>query len=403
MTRLRIASVIADLGFGGSENRLLSFAGTIDRNRFEHVVLTLYRREESTEQLIGSRRKAYFDAGVEVIDMGERPQRRILPSWRPGHVVSAGATLRRLLRRMCGVIRQRRIDLIDAQHATAGLMGLLAGTLTRRPVTVTEYYPYYFDRPGMRLVGNAVFLLADAFICDSKAHSDLINRWLLRPHPRSVVIPNGIPVPVVTRTKADMRKLLAIPPDRSVRVVGQVSRLVPHKGQRVLLKAARKVLAEAPETYFVITGYAGEDPPYLETLKQDARELQIADRVRFVNWPGSIGDVWELLDIHVHASVEDSLPIAITEGMSFGKPAVVTDVGGVREMVTHEETGLVVPMHDPNALGDGVLRLLREPDTARRLGAAALERYQRGYRPEVMTRALESLFVDVVARLRARA
>jgi glycosyltransferase involved in cell wall biosynthesis len=163
------------------------------------------------------------------------------------------------------------------------------------------------------------------------------------------------------------------------------------------------VLAEAPDTYFVITGYAGEDPPYLETLKQDARDLQIEDRVRFVNWPGSIGDVWELLDIHVHASVEDSLPIAITEGMSFGKPAVVTNVGGVREMVTHEETGLVVPMHDSNALGDGVLRLLREPDTARRLGAAALERYQRGYRPEVMTRALESLFVDVVARMRAGA
>jgi glycosyltransferase involved in cell wall biosynthesis len=402
MTRLRIASVIADLGFGGSENRLLSFAGTIDRNRFEHVVLTLYRRDESREQLIGSRRQAYSDAGVEVIDMGERPQRRILPSWRPGHVVSAGATLRRMLRRMCGVIRERRIDLIDAQHATAGLMGVLAGTLTRRPVTVTEYYPHYFDRPGMRLVGNAVYLLADAFICDSKAHSDLVNRWLLRPHPRSMVIPNGIPVPVVTRTNAEMRERLAIPPDRSVRVVGQVSRLVPHKGQRVLLKAARKVLTEAPDTYFVITGYAGEDPPYLETLKQDARELQIADRVRFVSWPGSIGDVWELLDIHVHASVQDSLPIAITEGMSFGKPAVVTNVGGVREMVTHEETGLVVPMHDPNALADGVLRLLREPDTARRLGAAALGRYQRGYRPEVMTRALESLFVDVVARPRAR-
>jgi glycosyltransferase involved in cell wall biosynthesis len=403
MTRLRIASVIADLGFGGSENRLLSFAATIDRNRFEHVVLTLYRRDESTERLIGSRRQAYSDAGVEVIDMGERPQRRILPSWRPGHVVSAGATLRRMLRKLCGVIRERRIDLIDAQHATAALMGVLAGTLTRRPVTITEYYPHYFDHPGMRLVGNAVYFLADAFICDSKAHSDLVNRWLLRPHPRSMVIPNGIPVPVVTRTNADMRERLAIPPGRSVRVVGQVSRLVPHKGQRVLLKAARKVLTEAPDTYFVITGYAGEDPPYLETLKQDARELQIADRVRFVSWPGSIGDVWELLDIHVHASVDDSLPIAITEGMSFGKPAVVTNVGGVLEMVTHEETGLVVPMHDPNALGDGVLRLLREPDTARRLGAAALERYQRSYRPEVMTRALESLFVDVVARPRARA
>jgi hypothetical protein len=74
VTRVRIASLIADLGFGGSQNRLLSFASTIDRSRFEHTVLTLYRREESQELLVGSRRAAYADAGVEVIDMGESPR-----------------------------------------------------------------------------------------------------------------------------------------------------------------------------------------------------------------------------------------------------------------------------------------------------------------------------------------
>ncbi len=403
MTRVRIASLIADLGFGGSQNRLLSFASTIDRSRFEHTVLTLYRREESQELLVGSRRAAYADAGVEVIDMGESPRQRILPSRHLADLARAALTLRRLLQQLCGVIRHRRIDLIDAQHATAALMGTLAGALTRRPVTVTEYYPYYFDRPGMRLLGNAVFRRAEALICDSKAHSDLINRWMVRPHPRPVVIPNGIPVPVVTRTSAEMREQLAIPSDPTIRVVGQVSRLVPHKGQRVLLKAARSVLDEEPDTYFVITGYAGKDLSYIDQLKQDACDLRIADRVRFVSWPGSIGDIWQLLDIHVHASVEDSLPIAITEGMSLGKPAVVTDVGGVREMVTHEETGLVVPMHDPDAIAAGVLRLLREPGTAKRLGAAALGRYRRSYRPEVMTRALENIFLDIVERRRSRA
>jgi glycosyltransferase involved in cell wall biosynthesis len=403
MSRARIASVIADLRFGGSENRLLSFGATIDRSRFEHVVLTLYRREEAQERAIGSRRQAYADAGIEVIDLGEPPRARILPSRNLGNLIRAGSTLRRMLRRVCDVVRQRRIDLIDAQHATAALMGALAGALTRRPVTLTEYYPYYFDRPGMRLIGNAVHLKADAFICDSKAHSDLINRWLWRPHPRSVVIPNGIPVPAVTRTNAQMRERLDIPADRSIRVVGQVSRLVRHKGQRDLLRAARTVLAEIPDTFFVITGYANQDPPYLEQLKQDARELGIEDRLRIVSWPDSIGDIWELLDIHVHASVEDSLPIAITEGMSFGKPAVVTDVGGVREMVTDGVTGLVVPMHDPDALAAGVLRLLGNAETARRLGAAARDRYLTGYRPEVMTRALENLFLDIIERRRGHA
>ncbi len=403
MTRARVASVIPDLWFGGTSNRLLSFATTIDRSRFDHVVLTLWSRDTAQERTTGSRRADYVEAGVEVIDLDEPLRRRIMPSRRPGDVLRAGLTLRRMTARLCRVIRERRIDLIDAQHATASLMGALAGAMTRRAVTLTEYYPFYFDRHGMRALGNLVHRTADAFICDSQAHSDLINGWLWRPHPRSVVIPNGIPVPAVTRSNAEMRAELGIPTDRSARVVGQVSRLVRHKGQRDLLRAARTVLAEFPDTWFVLTGYPGEDPPYLEQLRAEARELGVEHRLRIVSWPGSIGDIWTLLDIHVHASVEDSLPIAITEGMAFGKPAVVTDVGGVREMVTHEETGLVVPMRDPDAIAAGVLRLLREPATGCRLGTAAQARYRSGHRPEVMTRAIEAVFLDVLDRRRARA
>jgi len=71
--------------------------------------------------------------------------------------------------------------------------------------------------------------------------------------------------------------------------------------------------------------------------------------------------------------------------------------------VTHEATGLVVPMNDPEALAAGLVRFLREPATGRRLGAAAQRRYQLGYRPEIMSRALEDLFVDLLERRRGRA
>jgi glycosyltransferase involved in cell wall biosynthesis len=396
MRRMRVASLITDLGFGGSENRLLSFARTIDRGRFDHLVITLYRSEEGFAREVGSLRQAFQDSGIELVSLGARPRRRIRPTFRPAHLMRAGSTLSQLLYRLCRTIRERQIDLIDAQHATATLFGVLAGNLTRRPTTITQYFPGYFERPGMRLLGQAIYAGADAFICDSKAHSDLINRGLRRPHPRSLVIPNGIPVPVATHTNAEMRRELDIPPDRSVKVIGQVGRLVEYKGQRVLLKAAREVLSQSPETYIVLAGYPNEDPTFTETLKQDARDLAIEDRVRIVSWPGSIGDVWELIDIHVHASLQDSLPIAITEGMSLRKPAVVTNVGGVEEMVMHEQTGLVVPMNDPGAIARGILRLFREPETARRLGANAQQRYHQRYRPEVMARALEDLFVELL-------
>jgi hypothetical protein len=70
---MRIASLIGNLGCGGSENRLLSFARTIDRSRFEHMVITLYRREQPYEQRAGSLRDVYADSGIQLVDLGERP------------------------------------------------------------------------------------------------------------------------------------------------------------------------------------------------------------------------------------------------------------------------------------------------------------------------------------------
>src|SRR5207247_1743863 len=122
----------------------------------------------------------------------------------------------------------------------------------------------------------------------------------------------------------------------------------------------------------------------------------IGDRVIIAHYPGPIGDVWSVIDLHVHSSLYDSLPIAVQEGMSLGKPAIVTSVGGIPDMVENERTGLVVPPGDSEALGAAILRLLRDQPTAERLGQAAAQRYEERYRPEVMTRAIEDLFLELI-------
>jgi glycosyltransferase involved in cell wall biosynthesis len=99
-----------------------------------------------------------------------------------------------------------------------------------------------------------------------------------------------------------------------------------------------------------------------------------------------------VIDLHVHASRFDSLPNAIIEGMSLGKPAVVTSVGGIPEVVTHGETGLIVPPGDIDGLEGAILRLLDSPAEAARLGAGARRRYEERLRPERMTADMEQLF-----------
>jgi glycosyltransferase involved in cell wall biosynthesis len=184
-----------------------------------------------------------------------------------------------------------------------------------------------------------------------------------------------------------------------VRIVGQISRFVPWKGQAVLLEAARRVLAEERDVAFLLCGLPIDLAFRAEMTR---RAAALGDRVRVVSYPGPAADVWRVIDVHAHAALYDSSPIALHEGMSLHRPAVATAVGGIPELVTHEATGLLVPPGDADALAAALLRVLRDPATAERLGAAALARYERDHRPEQMARRTEALFAELVRRGRRR-
>jgi glycosyltransferase involved in cell wall biosynthesis len=217
-----------------------------------------------------------------------------------------------------------------------------------------------------------------------------------RPEAQVKVIPNGIEPPRALRSRPEMRKALGLPDDPRVRIIGQIATLLPTKGQDVLLEAAKIVLAQEPDVAFALVGYP-RGGSYADDLQQQAMRLGINDRVRICGYPGNIGDVWKVIDIHTHPTQLDSLPQAIMEAMSLGLPSVVTPTGGIATMVDHDRTGLIVPPRDPVALADALLRLLREPETASRLGRAAQERYRERYTTAIMTSALENTFAGLTS------
>ena len=215
-----------------------------------------------------------------------------------------------------------------------------------------------------------------------------------------VNIPNGIFAPQPTRAPNAVRNDLGIPHEPNLKIVAQVSRLIRYKGHTTLLDAAKLVLKQCPQAFFLLIGHAA-DAAYQEELEQQAVRLGIADRVRISGYQGSIGDVWQIVDVHTHASHLDSLPNAIIEGMSAGKAAVVTDVGGIPDLVSNEQTGLVVPTKNVSALATGIVRLLENPDEASRYGAAAQRRYNDRYTPPIMARNIEDLFLEVCKQKRS--
>ena len=129
--------------------------------------------------------------------------------------------------------------------------------------------------------------------------------------------------------------------------------LEPRKGHEGFLRAAAACARELPSASFWIVGALsfGENEAYAARLRTLAHELGIADRVHFTGFRRDVPNLMAAMDCVVLASTGfESLPTVLIEACALGRPVVATDIGGVREIVTDGETGLVVSPNDPVAL-----------------------------------------------------
>jgi L-malate glycosyltransferase len=335
----------------------------------------------------------FLDAGSTLRTLRLRRSHDSRPRQTPGRLGMWGVGLTRLL----GILRESPCDVIDAHLFGSNALGILAGLFTRTPVAIT-YYDRLDHLPALRRPAVRWTLRrAAAVITDSHVRCNEYRATAPPGSGRFVVIPNGLATPRPKLSPMEIKRRLGVPTTTGP-IIAQISRLEPFKGHMVLLDAAQMALRHRPDLFFLLVGFPGLDQGYVESLHQRARDLGIADRVRIVGYQGDIGDVWSIVDVHAHASLYDSLPNAIIEGMSLARPLVATTVGGIPEMVEHETTGLLVAPNESSAFADALLRIIGDQLLAQSLGSAAQQRYLERCEPQAFARKLESLFAKLARR-----
>jgi glycosyltransferase involved in cell wall biosynthesis len=152
------------------------------------------------------------------------------------------------------------------------------------------------------------------------------------------------------------------------------ARLTPEKGIHLLLEAIK----DLPQARLIVAG-AGPECIRLEAMVD---EYGLHGRVTFTGWldPAAVASYIDRAGIVVVPSVwPEPFGLVGIEAMAHARPVVAFDVGGIREWLSHEETGLLVPPIDGDALHASLLRLLNDPDWASQMGrngrAAAEERF----------------------------
>jgi glycosyltransferase involved in cell wall biosynthesis len=178
-------------------------------------------------------------------------------------------------------------------------------------------------------------------------------------------------------------------------LVACVGRLVPAKGQHVLLEAAKRVAAEVPEARFVIVG--GRSAGYERRLRRMCVRLGLQDTVVFTGERRDIPRVLAGSDILVQPSFEEALGLSVIEGMASGLPVIASRVGGIPEVVTHGVTGLLVAPGNADGLADAVRRLISDRELRLRMGESGRERALGEFNLDAMVDQLVSVYEEVSA------
>jgi glycosyltransferase involved in cell wall biosynthesis len=178
-------------------------------------------------------------------------------------------------------------------------------------------------------------------------------------------------------------------------VVGCVGTFKAGKGQATLVTVMAAIRERIPGAWLV---FVGEGPLLAETQALVA-SLGL-DRVRFL---GTVHDPTALypgFDAFVSASESEGLPNVVLEAAAAARPIVATDAGGTREIVTDGSTGLLVPVGDASALGEGLVTILHDRDLAKRLGLAAREVAARDFAVDRLVTQTAALYEELTARAR---
>lgn len=216
-----------------------------------------------------------------------------------------------------------------------------------------------------------------------------------------VRVPNGVEVDrFAPGDGGEVRRELGVAPDDTL--VGIVCRLDPWKGVEEFLAAAARVAAEEPRAVFAVVGgpIIGQES-YEATLHARARDLGIADRVRFTSWrygPSAMPAVHRALDVLVLASREaEPFGLVVLEAMATGTPVVATAHGGPLDIIEDGRSGDLVPPGDIAAMAQAILALVRDPARRARVGALARERVIAHFSAAQYVAGVDAIYRELVA------
>jgi glycosyltransferase involved in cell wall biosynthesis len=268
-------------------------------------------------------------------------------------------------------VRKNQIQVVHAHLARDYPLASFAVRRNREArLIVTRHVLFALNR-----LHRVTLARASCVIAVSQAVAAQLTADAVVPADRIRVVLNGIDLASWREARENFRRAEFLErwhlPANSL-LVGTIGELTPLKGQEQFLRAAAQVLRSCPHAFFIVAGIdhsAGKK--YQARLEELLDELQLRERVRLVGWVEDLAQLYCALDVFVSASHTESFGLVLAEAMASGTAVVATETPGACELITADETGLIIPIGNVESLTAATLRLLHDAGLRARLGLAA--------------------------------
>lgn len=363
--KIRLLQITHDLAIGGLQRVVVDICKFIDKEQFNVEVLCLRDLGALTPEL--------EKIGVKI---------HLLPQKKKGTDYFS-------FLKVAKILREHKIDVIHTHNTQPFIDGTLGALLANvKTIVHTDHSREYPDKRRYMFAEWVMSHFAYRVAGVSEATSqDLISYERISPK-KIVTILNGIDSSLCNIDVNREQKKRELGVNREGPIIGLGVRLTQSKGIQYLLQAMPGIIECYPEITLVIAG----EGDYEAHLRQEAKELGVANNTLFVGPRMDMHELVKIFDLYVLPSLREGLPIVLLEAMAIGCPIIASKVGGIPTAIRHNENGFLVEPTYPTALAGAILKLLGDDKLRRQYITRGKELFTERFNATAMVNQYEMLY-----------
>ena len=295
---------------------------------------------------------------------------------------------------LMSLMRKGKFDIVHTHSSVAGVVGRLAGFITRVPVVVHHVHGWGIQENMSTMVRTLYInlermcaLFTDRLIAVSEPTIQKGLNYGICARDKFALIYNGIDLEKFRQNVNREEVCADLGLDPKKKIVGMIARLDQQKNPLDFIRAAGMVVEKYPNVQFLIAG----DGSLRAECEDLIDKLNLRGTFFLLGYRSDISRIMPILSMTVLSSLWEGLPVVFQEAMSAGKPTVANDVDGARDVIVDGVTGYLVPPHEPALMANRIVDLLQNEALAQQMGQKARD-YSERFSGKQMLSEITSLY-----------